>query len=295
MATRQQTSGVVPNLPGPVYEDLRPTSEWKHEEQSNLLLVHLPGFVKEQLKVSLEGMHTLKIRGERVVGVNTWSRFQEEFRIPEDCDMTGIRGRFELGTLTITMPKKSGPEEAAKTTHEAPRSQDTADKPRHDKVQEDTNPKANPASDATRKVDDKSVVQPPIQQETASATKHGKGQDNDKMTSTTSEGKHKDEKGLEKPKMPEIASGKTTEKEKEGSGKGKESIETVKKEKEEESEGTAWDGGGKLEKYKKAMHGLVSLKEERDLVVNMGAAILVMVALGAYISYTWAYSGKADH
>ncbi|XP_057472753.1 protein RESTRICTED TEV MOVEMENT 2-like [Actinidia eriantha] len=300
MATRKQTGGVVPNLPRagarPVYEDFRPTSEWKHEEQSDLLLVHLPGFVKEQLKVSIEGAHTLRIHGERVVGGNTWSRFEEEFRIAEDCNIRGIRAKFEVPTLTLTLPKKSSPKEAAKTTHEAPRPQDTADKPRPGRAQEDANPKANLTSDAKRKVDDKSVIQSPSPQATASATKHEKGQDNDappKNTSTTSEGKHRDEKGIEKPKTPEIASGKTIEKEKEGREMGKESVETVKK----ESEGAAYarDSGCKLEKYKQAMKGLVSLKEERELVVNMGAAILVMVALGAYISYTWANSGKSDH
>ncbi|GFY98812.1 hypothetical protein Acr_13g0002130 [Actinidia rufa] len=236
MATRQQqTSGVVPNRPRPVYEDLRPTSEWKHEEQSDLLLVHLPGFVKEQLKVSLEGMHTLKIRGERVVGV----KHMEPFPGGVSAD----------------------PEEAAKTTM---------------KLRALKTPQTNQGMTRFKRTPIQKLIQQPMPQ--------------GKQT-------HKDEKGLEKPKMPEIASGKTTEKGKEGSGKGKESIETVKKEKEEEeeSEGTAWDGGGKLEKYKKAMHGLISLKEERDLVVNMGAAILVMVALGAYISYTWAYSGEADH
>ncbi|XP_019151733.1 PREDICTED: inactive protein RESTRICTED TEV MOVEMENT 2-like isoform X2 [Ipomoea nil] len=96
----------------PVYEDFRPTFERQHEEEAEKLLVYLPGFPKENIRVSTEGKNTVRIRGEHLVGSNVWNRFQEDFAAPEGCDMKKIRARFENGLLTITMPtKKLAPHE----------------------------------------------------------------------------------------------------------------------------------------------------------------------------------------
>ncbi|KAI8571536.1 hypothetical protein RHMOL_Rhmol01G0127300 [Rhododendron molle] len=116
MATGQQTGGITPSHPAragravrPVYEDFTPTSEWKKQEQSQLLLVYLPGFAKEQINVSIEGKNTLRVRGQSLVGGNKWSRFQEDFRIPEDSNISGVRAKFEGETLTVTFPNKTSP------------------------------------------------------------------------------------------------------------------------------------------------------------------------------------------
>ncbi|XP_057501835.1 uncharacterized protein LOC130785698 isoform X1 [Actinidia eriantha] len=115
----------------PVYEEFSPISEWKQEPESQILIVYLPGFKREQIKISTEGTATMRIRGERAIGFNKWSRFQEVYRIPEDCSIRGIHDKFEGGTLTITMPKKTslaqvGKRESAKTTDAAPRTQETS-------------------------------------------------------------------------------------------------------------------------------------------------------------------------
>ncbi|GFY90699.1 hypothetical protein Acr_07g0008960 [Actinidia rufa] len=164
----------------PVYEEFSPISQWRQEPQSQILLVHLPGFKREQIKVSTKGTNTLRIRGERLIGFNKWSRFQEAYRIPEDCSIRGTHAKFDGGTLTITMPKKTSAteasiKEAAKTTDAVPRPQVTS-------------------SNATRRVDDNSL------RETSSATKYPKSEDDfpPKTTSTIGEGKHEtDGKGLE--------------------------------------------------------------------------------------------------
>lgn len=90
----------------PVYEDFKPVSEWKHEEAVDILLYHLPGFVKEQIRILAESRGILRVRGERSTIGNKWSRFQEEVLVPEDCNMSEIRAKFEGGILQITMPKK---------------------------------------------------------------------------------------------------------------------------------------------------------------------------------------------
>ncbi|XP_021759685.1 inactive protein RESTRICTED TEV MOVEMENT 2-like [Chenopodium quinoa] len=91
----------------PVYEDFKPTFEWKHEEGASILLYHLPGFAKEQIRIVAESSGILRVRGERLVTSNRWSRFQEEAMVPKDCNMSDIRAKFEGGILTITMPKKT--------------------------------------------------------------------------------------------------------------------------------------------------------------------------------------------
>ncbi|CAL5397545.1 unnamed protein product [Camellia sinensis] len=174
----------------PVYEDFSPKFEWKEYEQSHILFVYLPlDFMKDQIKISTEGINTLRVTGERFVEHNKWNRFKEDFNIPEDCNMRAIRAKFEsaIGTLTITMPKKSQvdpkakpiskSEEAAKTTTlEAPLrpQRDTMDKqPRYGKIQEDTTDRFTSDPKRRSEVDDKitttttTTVQSPRPQETS--------------------------------------------------------------------------------------------------------------------------------
>ncbi|GAB4836201.1 hypothetical protein Ancab_001115 [Ancistrocladus abbreviatus] len=104
--SRTRAAGVLS-----VYEDFKPLSEWKHEEGADILCLQIPGFMKEQLRIVTEASRgALRVRGERLVAGNKWSRFQEEIPVPEDCDMKEIHAKFEGGILRITMPKKSVPE-----------------------------------------------------------------------------------------------------------------------------------------------------------------------------------------
>ncbi|KAG9133135.1 hypothetical protein Leryth_023503 [Lithospermum erythrorhizon] len=91
----------------PVYEDFKPKSEWIQNQESDNLLIYLPGFTKESLKVSTEGRNIIKVRGEHLVTGNKWQRFQEDFHAPDYCNIRGIRARFEGGILTITVPKNT--------------------------------------------------------------------------------------------------------------------------------------------------------------------------------------------
>ncbi|KAK4739032.1 hypothetical protein R3W88_002729 [Solanum pinnatisectum] len=88
----------------PVYEDFRPVYERHQDEEAEKLIIYLPGFMKESIRVSTEGKNTVRVRGERFIGGNTWHRFQEDFQAPDDCNMRGIHAKFENGILIITMP-----------------------------------------------------------------------------------------------------------------------------------------------------------------------------------------------
>ncbi|KAH6758003.1 hypothetical protein C2S52_023084 [Perilla frutescens var. hirtella] len=92
MATKARGSGV-----SPVYDDFKPTSEWQQDALSHTLTVYLPGFLKEQLRVSTEGRNIIRVRGERLISGNKWSRFLEDFKVPENTDMNSVRAKFKEG------------------------------------------------------------------------------------------------------------------------------------------------------------------------------------------------------
>ncbi|KAK6804761.1 hypothetical protein RDI58_002545 [Solanum bulbocastanum] len=111
MATGPRGGGVGPNRASPpvalpVYKDFKPVSERHQDEEAEKLILHLPGFMKESIRVMTEGKNTVRVRGERYVGGNTWHRFQEDFQAPDDCNVGGIHAKFENGVLIITMPWK---------------------------------------------------------------------------------------------------------------------------------------------------------------------------------------------
>ncbi|KAL6326355.1 hypothetical protein AAG906_007860 [Vitis piasezkii] len=90
-----------------VYQELQPTSEWKQEEGSAVLVVHVPGFTKEQVGIQIQGMDRLRVRGTRPSQPNTWIRFDKAFPIPEDCTTSGIQAKFGNGILYVTFQKKT--------------------------------------------------------------------------------------------------------------------------------------------------------------------------------------------
>ncbi|KAH8501980.1 hypothetical protein H0E87_016658 [Populus deltoides] len=106
------------------YEDFQPKSEWKEEEGENVLRIHLPDFLKEQLKITyVHSSRIVRVTGERPLSYNKWSRFNQTFPVPQNCEVNKIQGKFHDGILFITMPKatikQSHPKEEAKVTKEA--------------------------------------------------------------------------------------------------------------------------------------------------------------------------------
>ncbi|KAG0448022.1 hypothetical protein HPP92_028049 [Vanilla planifolia] len=90
------------------YEDFQPITEWTSDGTTDTLIVRLPGFNKEQLKVQIDNYGKLRTSGERplVPGqVDRWIRFKTEHSIPDDCDLRGIRARFEDSVLYVNLPK----------------------------------------------------------------------------------------------------------------------------------------------------------------------------------------------
>ncbi|KAI3823843.1 hypothetical protein L1987_05288 [Smallanthus sonchifolius] len=90
--------------PARVYQDFEPSMEWVPEDDSDTLLVYLPDFAKEQLRVQLRARNLI-ISGERKLQQNTWSRFHVEFPVSGNCDLNKISAKFEGNMLFVRQPK----------------------------------------------------------------------------------------------------------------------------------------------------------------------------------------------
>ncbi|KAI3448723.1 hypothetical protein Pfo_005390 [Paulownia fortunei] len=362
MATRSRGGGAAaprrPTQSGgvrPVYEDFRPMSEWQQDDESHILNIYLPGFMKEQIRVSTESKNTIRVRGERLVAGNQWSRFQEDFQVPENGEMNSVRAKYQGGTLNITVPKKEvdKPQEALppqpkstdiqkqptpqkgqdKVFPEVSTSQPTDEKsleplktsgdPRtkqdEDGDQKQTIPqkgrdKAFPAVSTSQSTDEESLEpQKALDDPTKEHDQNGDqrdrittplrntgsvvSQDAEKKESSESKGKHiaterpddvtkrmVDKEGknnMASKELPEVETAKKTKLEKDGAAGIPE----------KKADNKELYGAFTKEKYKKAVKGLAELNEERQLLVNMGVAMLVIVALTAYVAYKFA-SGK---
>ncbi|KAA8517200.1 hypothetical protein F0562_017548 [Nyssa sinensis] len=100
MATKTRAGPTV------CYDAFEPLCNWNHEEGRKTLIVNLPEFRKEELKVSICN-GTLKISGEHPVS-ETRSRFYKEIKVPNDCNGSKIKANFIDGLLHIVMPTKFG-------------------------------------------------------------------------------------------------------------------------------------------------------------------------------------------
>jgi len=90
------------------YVDFVPSHDLVEETDKQTLVLNLPGFKKEHLKVQIDNYGRLRVSGERPVEGSQWSRFRKDIQVSDGCDAGGIRARFEKdGVLRITMPRLS--------------------------------------------------------------------------------------------------------------------------------------------------------------------------------------------
>ncbi|KAL8028753.1 hypothetical protein ABFX02_14G181400 [Erythranthe guttata] len=288
----------------PVYEDFKPKSEWQQNDELHILDINLPGFTKEQIKVSTEGRNTIRVRGERLVGGNKWSRFLENFQVPQNGEMNSIRAKFQGGTLNITISKsktdikpqdqnlrpttpKTIDDQKQPTTpikrQESSHDPTTKKEPNHDptaknELSQDPTAKNELSHDPTAK--NESSHDPMARKEPShDPTAAKKESSHDPIMAKRESSEHTKQERIETKEKQHVASGKN------------DNLARKKGEKKRENKEEINNGELKLvnEKYKKGVKGIVhELNEERQLLVNMGVALLVIVALTAHITYKFA-------
>ncbi|XP_027065458.1 uncharacterized protein [Coffea arabica] len=87
------------------YEEFEPFCRWQREEACDTLLVHLPDFKKEQLRVHINNRGILKISGERKLSSTKGSKFYKEVVVARNCNTNAIQAKFSAGQLCIKMTK----------------------------------------------------------------------------------------------------------------------------------------------------------------------------------------------
>ncbi|KAH9610800.1 hypothetical protein KSS87_023691 [Heliosperma pusillum] len=276
-----------------VFEDFKPMSEWKHEKGVDALLYHLPGFAKEQIRIIAESKGVLRVHGERLVEGNRWSRFQEEVVVPEGCNLSEIRAKFEDGTLRIIMPIKTPKIESNQHTVEQ----------EVNKIRDPVPPSATPST---------IMHQTPQQLNDDLPSTFTLPNNTEKTPKTSHEPQHLDPlKGASEPQPKKlhdattnIDSNKVTH---EGIStnlnKNNEIIRNARdKHKMDDDVGNQErnnivnkinesQGFSKLKNLTKG-HIPRRLDEDRQLLINMGAAILVIMALGASITYSLGFGDQ---
>lgn len=273
--------------------------------------------MREQIKVSTEGQNTIRVRGERLVAGNKWNRFQEDYQVPENGEMNSVRAKFQGGILTMTIPKvkvvktddsdgfrkQTTPQKGQEKEVSTSKATDEKGRDPQKEQGEDgdlkrpitqTGQGAFPAVGASRPMEEK-ILEP--EKTTPSDPKKEHDQDGDqrgrsftplKKTHAKNEGLKSKEKqsASERPhdvrkntvdnkELPDVGTASRTEIEKD---RARDILEKNADKKE------LYEASTK-EKYKKKVKGLSELNEERQLLVNMGASMLVIVALTAYVTY----------
>ncbi|KAL6005139.1 hypothetical protein ACLOJK_005701 [Asimina triloba] len=304
---------------GKAYEDFEPELVEAHKDGTDTILISLPGFRKEQIRVQLDGYGYLKISGEQQVSGNKWSRFRKEARVPERCDVNQIRATLDNGVLHITMPRlvtqASGGADQTKTGTETPKKAERPGKGKDDArpktaaatpAAETQTKKATeppPASDAPRK-----AVEKPTREEAEDAFPRADSTSAASARRAAADGKTKDVDGTpatasagtvtaDRKKMGAAAEGGDVKLPKEEAAKEKDG---AKKEKEEDRgavgkrkkpDVAAGDGsleGGKRRAGEEKQCGIgghfLGLDQRKQLVVNVMVASLVVVGLGLYIT-----------
>ncbi|KAI5433575.1 hypothetical protein KIW84_020750 [Lathyrus oleraceus] len=88
-----------------IYDEFEPPFDWDHDDTSDTVILMIPGFKKEQLRVQVTSTRVLRVSGERQMNEKNWRRFRKEFSLPSHSDTSKISAKFEAGILYVTLPK----------------------------------------------------------------------------------------------------------------------------------------------------------------------------------------------
>ncbi|CAN4088147.1 unnamed protein product [Withania somnifera] len=89
-----------------VYEDVEPSSGWIEDTENHYLLIDLPGFKREEVRLQVDIFGNIRVSGERKVGEYKFIRFEKSMKAPEKSKSEDTRARLEDGTLYIIIPKE---------------------------------------------------------------------------------------------------------------------------------------------------------------------------------------------
>ncbi|CAH1419420.1 unnamed protein product [Lactuca virosa] len=92
------------------FEEFVPPSAWTEESTYHYLLVDLPGFKRQELKLQADNKTHIVVSGERQERENKYKRFEQRFELPKNADVDKITGKLDGEILYISVPKKIEPQ-----------------------------------------------------------------------------------------------------------------------------------------------------------------------------------------
>ncbi|XP_072988902.1 uncharacterized protein [Typha latifolia] len=273
------------------YEEFDPIANWIQGEEFDTLLIHLPGFTRERVRVQIDNYRNLRTTGERPVEGNRWQRFWKDFVLPVGYNTNEIRAKFENETLHIKVPKNRPRDTTSVVTT-------AADNPKPSSVQPATTampaamPAATPPAIATKpstvRKQTSKVSKDEAKKDREEKDPISKFLDNAKYGSADrSSGEKKPEESQKpapaEPAITPIAStvrGQTSkaasdEAKKDGDKNGREEKEAVGKGSGQEVEKKQWLGGVVMEMR----------KPRQMLLLNVVVAVMVLMGIVAYATY----------
>uniref|UniRef100_A0A7N2MNP6 SHSP domain-containing protein n=1 Tax=Quercus lobata TaxID=97700 RepID=A0A7N2MNP6_QUELO len=90
-----------------IVEEFVPYSGWTEDVNGRYLLIDLPGFKSEEVKLTIDGSGNMTATGQRQVNEDKTVYFDQSFKLPENSDVDKISGRFDGEILYVTVPKQA--------------------------------------------------------------------------------------------------------------------------------------------------------------------------------------------
>ncbi|XP_010917853.1 uncharacterized protein [Elaeis guineensis] len=234
-----------------LYQDFVPSHELVPVEGIDTLVVKLPEFKKDQIRIQLDNFGNLRISGERPLADNQWSRFLKLFQVPEDCNVTEIQAKFENGSLYVKLPKLIT-EPSVKDRPTQPQKPKENEKPT-------SKPSVEPNGVPKKKEDDEKREKP---------------------TDTRKDAEKEREKEKDQTKEKVTSDVKQEEGEKGGA------ITEVPKEEAVTERALPGNGQNGLEKLKTKLGELgLDFHKPSQLMLNVLVAVVVLVGVGLYVTY----------
>ncbi|KAL5544392.1 hypothetical protein UlMin_008176 [Ulmus minor] len=97
------------------FEEIVPSAGWTTDKNGHYLLVVVPGFKKEHLKIQLINTEHIRISGKRLANENKQILFEKHYNLPENSNPDKITAKFEDQILYVTVPKQVVDEEKSET------------------------------------------------------------------------------------------------------------------------------------------------------------------------------------